>query len=423
MANLTLVRQALGPDATKLVVSFAENNVGDTLVAVFAAVAASGDFAPPDAVLNDSNGNPWNLAYSQINQSSIVSGNFTAVAVYVCNRCAASPTVNDLNIPVELIPGDVLETWSYGAEFLTTYATLEFQSQVFQASESANFTLDLGDILTNNRLLMGGTFSSNAGSTTTFFSTTLTALVPNVNTDGEVGYLLNPGAVQVPTLSHVNVAGPTPDAFAFLLLFTGTNSTGGSAAQTLTFSINKGPLPEPPREGRAIATVQVDCSQQPVVSAVNFPELCFLDVTELNDVAGFTVCQFDLEHLFQGSGLSEVRSLMYSARPTFHLTSEGREDVSPSNTFLFPAIITNTTTLQTLTLGDQAALDYNNDIQGCYYQTGVLSFPANKHSLKYRFICPQFDANAPCGKYILQFCNFEVPPHYMQPGKIAQTID
>jgi hypothetical protein len=198
------------------------------------------------------------------------------------------------------------------------------------------------------------------------------------------------------------------DVFAFTLVLGGSNSTSGPNAQTLSFSINKGPEPSFPKEGRAIATVQIDCTQQIVTPwPIDYPEFAMYSDAN-SETVGAIVLEFDLEHLFQGSGLSEVRTLMVWSRPDFNaINLPHREDGFDSETnTLFPnlALLTNKVTLQTVMLGAQAASG-NYGVSGEYQ---ILPFPGNKNGLKYRFICPQFSLIAPIGKFTLQFLNFEV---------------
>ena len=200
----------------------------------------------------------------------------------------------------------------------------------------------------------------------------------------------------------------TPDNFGFLILLEGGNATGGPNAQTLVFSINKGPEPIIPKEGRAVATVQIDCTQQSITPwPVDYPEFAIYPTDDDNAV-GAVVLHFDLEHLFQGAGLSECRTLIAWSRPAFNFqNSPHRTDgVYQGAGFPSPALLTNTTTLQTVMLGGQAAAQ--SSVVGSYGTYQIIPFPANKNALKYRFINPQPVLGAPIGKFILQFLNFEV---------------
>jgi hypothetical protein len=207
----------------------------------------------------------------------------------------------------------------------------------------------------------------------------------------------------------------------------------------LTFSINKGPDPIIPKEGRAIATVQIDCTQQGshlFGIPIDYPEYAYYgDTPAGNQVAGFVVIEFDLEHLFQGSGLSEVRTLMGWCRPNFTNYQAGsgdpfhREDLPFGQTEVnvyYAAMLTNLTTLQTVILGRTGTEVGNGSGSAAgghsFGSHFVLPFPGNKHSLKYRFICPQGDPNQLKGKFTLQFCNFEINSAIISPEALIASI-
>jgi hypothetical protein len=131
--------------------------------------------------------------------------------------------------------------------------------------------------------------------------------------------------------------------------------------------------------------------------------------------------------LFQGSGLSEVRSLLAWSRPGFSFTTDSnsvqhRQDIdqfgSGIQAVAFSALLTNKTTLQTVSLGEQA-LGETSIVAAAFVS---IPFPANHNALKFRFICPQVDPINPRGKFTLQFCNFEVPPFYQNvPSFLSLT--
>jgi hypothetical protein len=436
---ITLVRTATGPDQASLTVSFSENDGGDFLVAIFASVDLTGDASVPPATLTDTIGNVWNLVFSAIAVAGGASLLFNNTAVYVSNRCIATGSTNDFTMPIELRPPDVQATWSNGYEVAAPFALLT-------ADVSGSFTgLAEGgviDLTTTGAqdLMIAGVFDSS-----------LTASVVGILSSNPVPSLKDLGfGGSGASVAGTNLYGwgdfvgagftdiiaqldSSTDAFGFAVALTGTNANpaAGGNAQTLVFSINKGPEPIPPKEGRAIATVQIDCTQQPVQGSVNYPEFALFDAELLTalDVEGFTVCEFDLEHLFQGSGLSEVRTLMYWARPDFgfdaNTVPQSRQDGGYETSY--PSIITNTTTLQTICMGGSVAsrIPGGSGTTNGYAvgASAVISFPANKHSLKYRFICPQNTFSNPLGKYNLQFTNFEVPPTPEQGCILSQSDD
>jgi len=412
---------------------------GTTGIAIFAATATTGDFGDPSSdalTLTDSYGNTWNLAFSSVNNLGATSNVYNAIAVYVCDKLAVGGSAILLNMPSDLLPGDALVQWAAGWMVQTSFASLSFDVV------DSNGSNPLGDVFSLSQngesdLVIGGVFASDltASGVALFSPSSAYTPLPTLLATGFFGTTsggTNPGTAQVGLASSqlqnkaysfdIQLDSAT-DTFAFLLAMSGANNTGGSAAQTLTFSINKGPEPIPPKEERAIATIEIDCTQQPLQTFVNYPELCMLDVTEVTDLAGFTVCNFDLEHLFQGSGLSQVRSLAYWARPLFHLTSEGREDVPTFDQLVYAALLTNTTTLQTVMLGEAVSANLNVQNGQAFGQYGIIPFPANKHSLKYRFILPQYQAATIRGKYTLQFMNFETPVLLSQSGLLANAQD
>lgn len=433
--SITFVRPASGPGASPVLVSFTENNAGDTLVAYFAVVATTADFDAPPMTLTDSNGSTWSLAYSNINFADALAASFCALAVYINARCANAGT-NTLAMPTQMTPGDVLATWANGAEFATTFAAIDFSEVTFETFAGEGGAFPVTQTGSNNlqvaALYDAGLNTSGAG-----------VLNANVSGSHPLGFaegstsdsgIYGWGNIEAPTYDGNISLGSGTSTFGFWLTLTGSNATGGSAATTLTFSINKGPEPIVPREGRAIATVQLDCTQQPVVSSVNFPELTVLGDIATPDSPAFVVAQFDLEHLFQGSGLSEVRYIACWARPAFQLNTNGnREDVNAAgNLWVFPALITNTTTLQTLMFGENAAFTQVNSgaagqpevgQAGIFGQYSILPFPANKNSLKYRIIVPQFDPANPKGKFIFQFFNWDLTGAIASNAAVLTTTE
>jgi hypothetical protein len=169
--------------------------------------------------------------------------------------------------------------------------------------------------------------------------------------------------------------------------------------------------------------VQIDCTQQLIRGLpINYPEYAnFGDGLGQTFPNGFIVCEFDLEHLFQGAGLSEVRTLAYWARPGFSLQASGnREDAGlepeEGGSAIMAALLTNKTTLQTIALGGSCEQQYGGSPNSTSAEFGIVPFPANKNSLKYRFIAPQGSIDFALGKYTLQFMNFEVMGSIVSTG-------
>lgn len=424
--SIFFVRSAVGVSSDSVTVCFPENNAGDTLIAVFASTATSADFGDPstdDPTITDSNGTVWTLAYSNVNFADALATVFCAIAVYICARCPNSSLVT-LPMPGSLFPGDVLATWSGGVELQSTFSIFTFDASAFNTDASTTLVLPLAQDGTDS-LTIAGMFDA---SLTASNSSTLNSNTGQMDTLGNLfssstgTSVFGWGNTTFSTSNILMLLDFATDVFGFAFVMTGSNASGGGAATTLTFSMNKGPDPIVLPEGRAIATVQVDCTQQPLVTSVNFPELCVLDLTNLILIQGFVVAQFDLEHLFQGAGLTEVRTIICWARPAFRLTDNGREDLTSSNVLVYPAILTNTTTLQTISFGENAATIINESAQFGMGQYTIMPFPANKNSLKYRFICPQHDGSAPVGKYIFQFLNFEVAGAFASEAALLSIV-
>jgi hypothetical protein len=442
MAQFTFVRNAI-QDAAGLSLEFAENNGGDTLFAAFVAVDLLGAFGdPPPSTLVDSNNNTWTLAVSRFNRPAAIA-NFISWAIYYCEKCQNSSGANTLDgTTVFTDSGSVLSVWVIGVEFFTPFANITFDTyDEIDGSSSTDASISYTQGV-DDALILCGVFDADLNT----FTAGVMANPPNTPTTSRneqvaVSAIANSngifGAFETliannPQDLQMSIASAT-DAFSFAASFGGTNATGGSAAETLTFSLNKGPDPTIPIEGRAIATVQIDCTQQLshlFTAPIDFPEYAnYGDID--NSPKAFVVIDFDLEHLFQGSGLSQVRTLMAWSRPQFVAIGgvPPREDSADMDAIpFFPALLTNLTTLQTVVLGG-SAVRYNNgsdvaDGQKSYGESLIYPFPANKHSLKYRFIAPQNQnaANIPIGKYTLQFCNWEIPP-MLTCGVIAETPD
>ena len=435
MANFTFVRNAtfIGTGSGGIELLYESgNSPGDTLIAVFAAVSASADFTAPAPTLTASNGNLYVLESFSINILSTVETTYGAIAIYVCRKVTET-AYSSLQAPPQFITSDSVGIYAVGVELFSTFSQFEFDSVFYQATGGDTFSQDTTQAQADDICVSGifdyevfsnfvaGTLTASATgdtpATNSIATQTFTGIASNVANGSGV---LNISETFGPQDIDGTIAG-VPDIFGFALFMSATHAGGGSAAETLTFSINKGPDPLIPKEGRAIATVQIDCTQQQshfFDLPIDYPEYAYYGDFSDNVVEGAVVIEFDLEHLFQGSGLSEVRSILVWARPNFMQYQE--TDTSPMNredvpfgivetNIYFAAMLTNTTTLQTVTLGStysEASLESGSAKALASY--AVIQFPANKHSLKYRFICPQGDAGQLKGKYTVQFCNFEV---------------
>jgi hypothetical protein len=407
--------------------TFQLNDGGNALIAVFSATATTSDFGTPSPTLNDTAGNTWNMIYYVSGKNNGPS--YNASAVYLCSRAIAFNGHNNLEMNASFYPADLLSTYALGAAFETNFISLTWNSQYgdYLTAQTGGFAIFTPSVHANE-LWIGFAFDSSDTVTPEFdassisgYGTTVTGGVINPSpSDTSQGQFLNAITSGISDLFFVPVnSSGSPDNYGFGILLEGSNSSGGPNAQTLVFSINKGPLPIVPKEGRAIATVQIDCTQQTVVlPPIDYPEYAnYGDYPGNNgSPTGFVICEFDLEHLFQGAGLSEVRTLSYYARPAFTLTNRNREDLSPFTYFTtsgyFPPLLTNKITLQTVLIGSAAAnLSSNGECFGSY---AIVPFPGNKNALKYRFIAPVMafdefgDPQTPIGKYILQFLNFEI---------------
>lgn len=375
---------------------------GASLVAVFASTATSNDFTTLPATIQDSNGFIYNLMFTETGANDLAG--FNCVALYVCPSTPAFDS-GVLTMPVSMQPGDVLNTYAVGSMIAGGNASYSLGGHQYATGQTGDFVLDAG-VNTGYALVLGASFDAASVG-----QAAMTSPAPLPETGSNAPYIFWGfgdafSTHEIDQQTNVAVTAGM-DVFAFYLMLNTSNSTGGSNAQKLIFSINKGPLPIPPKEGRAIATVQIDCTQQLVQPLpINFPEYAYFGDFSNAFPEGFVLCEFDLEHLFQGAGLSEVRTLMAWSRPNFNLHETNREDVSNSSDVTFPAFITNVVTLQTIALGISASgISDNSDANGSYL---IMPYPANKNALKYRFICPQANAGNPIGKFTLQFLNFEV---------------
>lgn len=437
MANFTFVRNAtfagiLGGGIELLYNT--GNSPGDTLVAVFAAVSSSADFTSPAPTLTASNGNLYVLESFSINIHSTVENTYGAIAIYVCRKVTETGP-SSLQAPPQFITSDRVGIYAAGVELFSTFSQFEFDSVFYQATGGDTFSQDTtqsqaDDICVSGifdyqfTTLVAGTLTVSATGMTPasndIATQTFTGVASNVTNGSGV---LNISETFGPQDIEGTIAG-VPDIFGFALFMSATHAGGGSAAETLTFSLNKGPDPIIPKEGRAIATVQIDCTQQAshvFVPPIDYPEYSIYAESTAGQPTSFVIIEFDLEHLFQGSGLSEMRTLMAWSRPNFSADNNDPPRYDHATDTLFPAILTNLTTLQTVVLGGTATSNIN-DSNDAYGESLVFPMPANKHSLKYRFIAPQQNASALVGKYTLQFCNWELPP-IITAGRLVMPSD
>lgn len=433
--NYALTETAISP--TPDTVRFQQNDGGNALLAAFAASATTNDFGLPYTTLTDTAGNTWNLIYSGSADNGLVG--FNAIAVYCCQFALAFNGYNTLTMNGSFYPEDVLHKYAIGAAFQTNFSSLTLSAfgQVYingQFLVPVHFAYDMPEV-NANQLWFSGSFDAQESAVPSYqggvidlddnqyFGTAVTgAALLATGTSKSQGFFLNAintGIQGREYLVPVLCPGSSPDVFGFSILLDGSNSTGqGPNAQTLVFSINKGPEPIVPKEGRAIATVQIDCTQQVVTPwPIDYPEYSVYSDGSPSSV-GAVVLEFDLEHLFQGAGLSEVRTLMAWSRPAFNFqNSPNREDTAYQGAgFTIPALLTNKVTLQTVMLGPQAA--YNSGDSQSMGEYQIIPFPGNKNGLKYRFIAPQPVIGAPIGKFTLQFLNFEVMGAIAQIGEI-----
>lgn len=392
---------------TATTATYETNVAGDTLVVVMAARSIGGIVGPPESQVFDSAGNTYDLVYFAA--EDIVGGK-PAIAMYVNSNCVANIAPNVVDIDSIFTPVDVTFSIIFGFEFQCGFSTLTFDN-----ASVVNGTGPLAfDIITpihgSETLVIGFAMSDNgittldmqaSGGNLTGFAGNITAGWEEFNASISVNYPNQISPVDRMTTTTTGVSS------VFVVALTGANNVGGSGQKYAVVQMIKGPIPTPPREGRAMAMTQIDCTQfvmQPL--PIEFPELVLL---EGFGIKGATVVDLDLEHITQGSGLSEVRSVIVYSRPAYAFDGSGSNpsDVSFSDDrTIYGAILTNTTSLISYVVGGGDALAAQNQI---FIGTQVFPFPASKNSLKFRFIVPQGSDTNQIGKYTLVFCNFEIP--------------
>lgn len=436
---IALRRVATNGDTTAVL---ATTNFGDAGVIVIMAVAATADFgdvATNSPQIRDDANNVYQLAYSQINVSETVSGVFLAVAVYICASLGASATPVTFTIPADLQPGDLVTSMVYGMEFEQSFNQYTFDVAAVALNELANFNISAG-VVPNGATDLCLCFAidgslSNTGDMGftggTFNLGEQIATHPGGPTDGASSILaFKEASVSLGTQNLVGsiVVGSANGVNAWILGIRATQAAG-SAGKQLTFQISKGPDPKTLPEGRAIATVMIDGSQQTFNNIVtppgiNFPEFSYFPVGVLPLVSEawtqWWSTEFDLESVGpQGSRMSEVRSVISVSRPCFGVDQAGqRSDIPGAPGYQQPfalAFLTNLTTMQTLVLGAQSLFWHEAfNPASAMTETVIQPMPANQGGMKFRFLVvkeqtPRPD-NAGCGKWILNFTNFEVAP-------------
>jgi hypothetical protein len=225
----------------------------------------------------------------------------------------------------------------------------------------------------------------------------------------------------------------SPETMGMLFRLAANNFAGGSASSSLAFNIRKAPEPIVPKEGRAIATVQIDATQithTPLsAQALAYPEITFDNqITPTNGWQSFAIAEFDLEHITnRGQGLSEVRGLIAVSRPMFQIDVVGNATDFPGsagyNMGHGLALLTNVSTLQCAILGS-AAMSWQQSLnsQGAPIETMHLAYPASKGGMKFRLIllCDQYPlqggGTTGIGKYTLNFTNYELPSTFISIG-------
>jgi hypothetical protein len=234
-------------------------------------------------------------------------------------------------------------------------------------------------------------------------TTNLSPFLDAGNSDSSAGYNTTNTVQPLNTTSDVTIETAT-DVFGMLLILQGSNNQGQSAQGSAAFWISKGPNPTVPNEGRAIATVEIDCTNMEVKPLpLNFDEFSSNDES---DLVGAVVVEFDLQRLNMslGRGFSDCKALSFFYRPAYQ---NGEDFILPNKPY--PAFITNLTTRQTVpTWGND--LEAGNSDDRASWSHGVAPFLCNVGAMKVRVLIPQ-GMTPPSGKLTLQFYNFDVPPY------------
>jgi hypothetical protein len=411
--NYRFVRQSgTGSGSGANSVTMTDQNAGDCLLAVMASIATTEDFTDLPAQIQDTIGNTYNLMYTNKGHNTTADV-YNCVALYVCPRANGNGGYI-LDMPSNMQPADVLHTWMYILELETSFANQVFDAAGYEAHETANFVLATSTPNGSDDAVIA--FVADAGLTANpVLSTYTNSLDTFGDADNSWGWqedsILNGN--ETPSID-VLINGAT-DAFGFIVAMEGTNSTGGSAQGTAAFWISKGPNPVVPNEGRAIATVEIDCTNMQIIPLPLMYDEFSSDNT--NELTGAVVVEFDLQRLNMslGKGLSDCKVLSFYYRPTYN---DG-EDLNAGFPNVFPAFVTNLTTRQTVICwGINDGLAGNNTGSVNVIHQGVVPFLANVNGMKVRVLIPQA-TSTPNGKLTLQFLNFDVPSY----GPIAVDIN
>lgn len=403
-------------------------------VIVMLAVASAADFTDPasDApTLTDSNNNVYNLVYSAINLHDATNNVFLAVAVYVCASAQQSSTAATVNLVGDLQPGSKTASMVYGLEMFTNFNQIAFDVAALSLGDVANFTVNAGAVgagLSDLCLAFAIDGSlANTGDMTFISSFAPSEIISTVGpTDGASTILAYKQASGAPFLTGnliSNFGVGTASGVSGFVLGLRLSTQQGAAGKQLTFQISKGPEPKILPEGRAIATVIIDGTQQqftPIVvpPGINYPEFSFFGENVSDSWETWWSTEFDLESVGpQGSRLTECRSLMARSRPFFGIDPNGARSDNPgwsgtSGNWCI-GLLTNLTTLQTVVLGGNALLYQDSlDGQAAVGESLRVAFPCNAGGMKFRFIAVCSNTRPDgygLGKWILNFTNFELP--------------
>lgn len=406
---------------------------GNSAMAVFATTSSAADFDMPPDTIADTAGNIYNLIQVDTNNENTNAGVFMNFAAYVCYKTIEHPSEIGLETPPAFISPGMIQQYAMGFQFRTLLADFASDDSFYEEDGADGFILTINNTGTDD-LTVACIWSCDQTETTSSItidndeSVLVDMTYSGISSNASMGtaHLCAWDTDTAPLTTTAEVTGAS-GTFGFTFGLSARNSGGGSAAETLTFNLNKGPDPTVPTEGRAIATVQIDLTQQQshIFTSVDYPEFANPGDNEgvANNTTFFVVIEFDLEHLFQGSGLSKVHTLMAWTRLNFNESSttpiirqDGVSDEDAPETYAI--MLTNMTTLQTVMLGGSNSAAQGNAEFLC------VPFPANKGALKYRLISPQNQNNNlnPVGKVTLQFLNFEQPPIVLS-GTIAPFGD
>lgn len=402
--NVTFVRgdNVSDRDPVGLTIQFDENNGGDLLVVILGAYTTSGDFpAMTSDSITDDAGNTYTLV-ATFPDGSTNTPPTPALGIFVAQNCVVFDT-NVVHSEV-IDPGDITLGFMCGFEFKINAGHIDFDAVTSDTFGNGGglFTLDYSG---KDDLIIGFCSASDAF-TTEMNYTVNNATQPSLTTQSyaawqEASVALNTGLAR----SQVTYAG-AETAFAMMLGFSLSNAVEGPGTGGITIRVNKAPKYHPPEEGRAVATVTIDCSSLPVSQPpITYPEFSMLG--SIGDAQVATVLEFDLEHVSnQGSGLTEVRHLAAWCRPGFQNGSDG--GLNGSNLCL----LTNTTTMQTVMLNPTPNTGQDSSSQ--FVKSILTPFVANKGGMKFRFICLQPSALDTFGKYTIDFFNFDLHGAYRE---------